>query len=96
MATATVYIAAADLQLTGSYEELGDVLYLSTTTDDKSAAAQETPEGHAVRLDADGHITHITVINARRLLDRDGELVATLRDGRLLRLTRADVADVMD
>jgi hypothetical protein len=95
MATATVYIAAADLQLIGSYEELGDVLYLSTTTDDKSAAAQETPEGHAVRLDADGHITHITAINARRLLDRDGELVATLRDGQLLRLTRADVADVM-
>jgi hypothetical protein len=96
MATATVYIAAADLQLTGSYQELGDVLYLSTTTDDKSAAAQETPEGHAVRLDADGYITHITAINATRLLDRDGELVATLRDGRLLRLTRADVADVMD
>jgi hypothetical protein len=95
MATATVYSAAADLQLSGSYEELGDVLYLSAPTDDKSAAAQETPEGHAVRLDAQGHITQITVINARWLLDRDGELVATLRDGRLLKITRADVADVM-
>jgi hypothetical protein len=48
-----------------------------------------------VRLDADGHITHITAINARWLLDRDGELVATLRDGRLLRITRADLADVL-
>lgn len=96
MATATVHIAAVDLELSGSYEQLGDVLYLSAPTDDKSAAAQETREGHAVRLDADGHITHITAINAKWLLDRDGELVATLRDGRLLRLTRDDVADVME
>jgi hypothetical protein len=35
-------------------------------------------------------------INAKWLLDRDGELVATLRDGRLLRLTPADLADVME
>ena len=96
MATATVHIAAAELELSGSYERLGDVLYLSAPTDDKSAAVQETPEGHAVRLDPDGHITHITAINAKWLLDRDGELVATLRDGRLLRLTPADVADVND
>lgn len=96
MATATVYSAAADLRLTGSHEELGDVLYLSAPIDDKSAPVQEIPEGHAVRLDAHGDITHITAINARWLLDRDGELVATLRDGRLLKITRADVADVMD
>ena len=96
MATATVHITAADLELSGSYEELGDVLYLSAPGDDKAAAAQETPEGHAVRLDADGHVTHITAISARWLLERDGELVATLRDGRLLRLSRADVADVLN
>ncbi len=68
---------------------------LSGPTDDKRGAAQETPEGHAVRLDAEGHVSHITAINARWLLDRDGELVATLRDGRLLRLAPADVADVL-
>lgn len=95
MPTATVHIAPADLELSGSYEELGDVLYLSAPADDKSAASQETPEGHAVRLDADGRITHITAINARWFLDRDGELVATLRDGRQLRLTRADVAELI-
>lgn len=95
MGTATVRVAAADLELSGSYEERGDVLYLSAPVDDKSAPAQETPEGHAVRLDADGHITHVTAINAKWLLDRDGELVATLRDGRSLRLTRADVADLI-
>lgn len=96
MGTATIHIAPADLQLTGSYEELGDVLYLSSATDDKNGPVQETPEGHAVRLDAEGHITQITAINARWLLDHDGALVATLRDGRQLRFTLSDVADILN
>lgn len=86
MSVTTIHISASDVRLTGSYEPLGDVLYLSSPDDDKHAATQETPEGHAVRLDADGRVTHITAINARWLLDRDGELVATLRDGRTLRV----------
>jgi hypothetical protein len=82
MAVATVHVSAADLELDGSYQPIGDVLYVSTTGDDKGAPAQETREGHAVRLDGRGRITHMTAINAKWLLDRDGELVATLRDGR--------------
>jgi hypothetical protein len=93
MPTATVHVAAEDLQLTGSYEASGDVLYLSASGDEKANAAQETPEGHAVRLDRDGRVTHVTAINARWLLDQNGELVATLRDGRRLRIGRHDVRD---
>jgi hypothetical protein len=96
MPTATVHVAADDLQLTGSYEATGDVLYLSAAGDEKSGPAQETPEGHAVRLNRDGRVTHVTAINARWLLDRDGELVATLRDGRRLRIDRDDVAELLD
>jgi hypothetical protein len=95
MSTATVHITEADLKFAGSYEELGDVLYLSGPGDDKSAPAQETPEGHAVRMSAEGVITHVTAVNARWLLNRDGEVIATLRDGRRLRLTRSDVADLL-
>jgi hypothetical protein len=95
MGTATVHVSADDLQLMGSYESIGDVLYLSARGDDKRASAQETPEGHAVRLDQEGRMTHVTAINARWLLDRDGELVATLADGRQLRVRRQDVADLM-
>ena len=95
MPTATVHVSAADLEFDGSYEPTGDVLYLSSAGDDKSGPAQETPEGHAVRLDAEGRITHLTAVNARWLLDRDGELRATLRDGRTLLLRRADVADLI-
>jgi hypothetical protein len=94
MAVATVHVSASDVELDGSYDAIGDVLYLSAAADDKRAAAQETPEGHAVRLDDQGRITHLTAINAKWLLDRDGALVATLRDGRQLRLGRDDVANI--
>lgn len=95
MATATVRISAGDLELDGSYEPIGDVLYLSAAGDDKQAPAQETPEGHAVRLDDHGRITHLTAINAKWVLERDGELVATLRDGRRLHLSRADLVGLV-
>ena len=96
MTTTTVHVSAADLELNGSYEPAGDVLYLSAAGDDKQGPAQEAPEGHAVRLDARGRITHLTAINAKWLLDRKGELIATLRDGRQLRVGRADVEDMLD
>lgn len=95
MANATVHISAADLLLTGSYQPVGDVLYLSAEGDDKDGAAQETPEGHAVRLDDEGRVTHLTAINAKWLLDRDGELAATLRDGRMLRIAAEELAGII-
>lgn len=96
MAIAIVHVSASDLELEGTYEPIGDVLYLSAADDDKRAPAQATPEGHAVRLDDQGRITHLTAINAKWLLDRDRELVATLRDGRRLRLDRDDVASTIE
>ena len=91
MATATLHISSDDLEFSGSYDATGDVLYLSATSDDKRGAAQETPEGHAVRLDAEGRVTHLTAVNAKWLLERDGSLTATLRDGRRLRLEATDL-----
>jgi hypothetical protein len=93
--TTTVHVSAADVEFAGSYEPTGDVLYLSAEADDKHAPAQQTPEGHAVRVDGRGRITHLTAINAKWLLDRDGELIATLRDGRQLRIRREDVQDIL-
>jgi uncharacterized protein YuzE len=95
MASATIHGLAADLHLDGSYDPTSDVLYLSSPGDDKRAPAQETREGHAVRLDDEGRVTHLTAVNAMWLLDRDGELVATLRDGTRLRLGHADVAGIV-
>jgi uncharacterized protein YuzE len=91
MAPATLHISSDDLEFSGSYDPTGDVLYLSAASDDKHAAAQETPEGHAVRLDAEGRVTHLTAVNAKWLLERDGSVTATLRDGRRLRLEATDL-----
>ena len=91
MATATLHISSDDLEFSGSYDATGDVLYLSAASDDKRAAAQETPEGHAVRLDAEGRVTHLTAVNVKWLLERDGSVTATLRDGRRLRLEASDL-----
>jgi hypothetical protein len=85
-ATATVHVSAVDLELSGSYEPTGDVPYLSGPADDTRSAAQETPEGHAVGLDDDRRVTHIAAIDAKWLLERDGDPVATSHDGRRLQL----------
>jgi hypothetical protein len=37
----------------------------------------------------------VTAINAKWLIDRAGELIATLRDGRQLRLGREDVQEIL-
>ena len=56
-----------------SYDEQGDVLYLHVGERHAAADSEETPEGHVLRIDATGGI-----INARWLLERDGELIVTL------------------
>jgi uncharacterized protein YuzE len=61
-----------------SYDEQGDVLYLHVGERQAAADSEETPEGHVLRFDAAGRIIGLTIINAKRLLERDGELVVTL------------------
>lgn len=61
-----------------SYDERGDVLYLHVGERRAAAESEETPEGHVLRFDAGGRIIGLTIINAKWLLERDGELVVTL------------------
>ncbi len=61
-----------------SYDEAGDVLYLRIGDRQAAAGGEETPEGHVLRFDAAGRIVGLTIINAKWLLERDGELVVTL------------------
>jgi hypothetical protein len=60
------------------YDADGDVLYLHVGLP-QPAEGEETPEGHVVRF-APGtqRIVGLTVINARRVLDRDGRLIVTV------------------
>jgi uncharacterized protein YuzE len=60
------------------YDADVDVLYLSRG---KPVAAKETlpsPEGHAIRLNDAGEIIGITVVNAKWLAERDGQITVTI------------------
>ena len=61
-----------------NYDADGDVLYLARGETTEASDAALTPEGHGIRYDTDGHVIGVTIINARRLLDRDGHVTITL------------------
>lgn len=61
-----------------SYDEEADVLYLRRGPDQDAATTFGTPEGHAVRLNANGDAIGMTLISARWLIERDGRLVVTV------------------
>jgi uncharacterized protein YuzE len=60
------------------YDAEADVLYLHVGDPETAVDFDETPEGHAVRLDADGRVVGLTLLRPKHLLERDGELRVTL------------------
>ena len=77
MGTMTVKIGHLSFD-NSTYDEQGDVLYLHVSERQAAVDGEETPEGHALRFDADGNVIGLTIINARWLLERDGEILVTL------------------
>jgi len=61
-----------------SYDSDGDVLYLRRGERQEAAKTFGTPEGHAVRLDENGAVIGITIVNAKWLLERDGTITVTV------------------
>ncbi len=61
-----------------SYDSDGDVLYLRRGERREAAETFSTPEGHAVRLDEDGEVIGITIVNAKWLVERDGKIAVTV------------------
>ncbi len=61
-----------------NYDADGDVLYLARGDTTEASDAALTPEGHGVRYDSEGQVIGVTIINARRLLERDGHVTITL------------------
>lgn len=60
------------------YDHDADVLYLHVGEPNRAVRWEESEEGHALRFGADGAIVGITIVNARRILDEEGEIVITL------------------
>jgi uncharacterized protein YuzE len=61
-----------------AYDREGDVLYLHVGEPSTAVDWDETPEGHHTRYGPDGSLVGLTIVNARRLLEQDGEIVLTL------------------
>lgn len=61
-------IAAIDFDRI-DYDRDADVLYLSAGDPANAVDFDESPDGHALRYDADGRLVGITIVGARRLVD---------------------------
>ncbi len=61
-----------------SYDGDGDVLYLRRGEQREAADTFGTPEGHAVRLDEQGEVIGLTIVNAKWLLAQEGKITITV------------------
>lgn len=61
-----------------SYDSDGDVLYLRRGEQREAADTFGTPEGHAVRLDEQGEVIGLTIVNAKWLLGQEGKITITV------------------
>lgn len=60
------------------YDADGDVLYLHHGDSSTAADFDASPEGHALRFDSRGNLVGMTILNARWLLDHEGEIRITV------------------
>jgi uncharacterized protein YuzE len=60
------------------YDSDADVLYLHVGDPSTAVDFDETPEGHALRFDAEGGLVGITLVRPKPLLDESGGLRITL------------------
>ena len=60
------------------YDRDADVLYLHVGAPSTAVDFDGTPEGHHTRYGPDGAIVGITIVNARRIFEEDGEIAITL------------------
>lgn len=61
-----------------AYDRGGDVLYLHVGDPGGAVEFDATPEGHHTRYGPDGSLVGLTIVNARWLLEQEGEIVLTL------------------
>ncbi|HWY89378.1 MAG TPA: DUF2283 domain-containing protein [Solirubrobacteraceae bacterium] len=73
------------------YDAIADVLYLSVGEPRMPAESFGTPEGHNVRYDEKSAVVGITIVNAKWLLEHDGELRLTIPS----RVSAADLAPAL-
>jgi uncharacterized protein YuzE len=60
------------------YDRDGDVLYLHRADPKQAVDFDGSPEGHALRFNAAGELIGVTIVNARWLLEHEGEITITI------------------
>lgn len=60
------------------YYREGDVLYLWAGEPRRPARDDASPEGHYLQFGEDGSLIAITIVNARRIFEREGKIPITL------------------
>ncbi|MGI8413727.1 MAG: DUF2283 domain-containing protein [Solirubrobacteraceae bacterium] len=63
-----------------SYDRDADVLYLHAGDPATAVDFDGTPEGHHIRFDQDGKLVGITIVGAKRELEREGKITITIPD----------------
>lgn len=77
------------------YDADGDVLYLHHGDPATTVEFDASPEGHALRFNGRGELVGVTIINARWLLDRDGEIALTIPTPAEIHLDAAELQDAL-
>ena len=65
------------------YDQEVDVLYLHVGEPSTAVDWDETAEGDGTRYGPDGSLVGITILNARKRLERDGKIVLTFPEQRV-------------
>jgi len=65
------------------YDREADVLYLHVGEPSSAVDFDATPEGHHTRYGRDGSLVGVTIVNARWLIEQEGEIVLTLPEQRV-------------
>lgn len=65
------------------YSADGDVLYLWRGEPRKPAYDDASPEGHYLQFGPDNELIAVTIVNARRILEREGKVTITIPERRL-------------
>lgn len=78
-----------------NYDADGDVLYLHHGDPSTAVDFDASPEGHALRFNGRGELVGVTIINARWLLDRDGEIALTIPTPAEIHLAAAELQDLL-
>lgn len=78
----TVNVAGVEFD-NNEYDRDADVLYLHVGKPTTAVDWEDTPDGDGVRYGRDGRVVGITILNARKRLERDGKIVLTLPEQRV-------------